>query len=122
MVVVRGVLVPFSGIWNAVYRHTHGRGGRGLPVLELRGTMYRGDLWMLPEDGWSAQPQRYTLEAGSEPCVVLAPGDSHPVITIAAKLQSSCTNKSNSMVGGHQNMNCIKGLSIRKVGNHHPSG
>lgn len=39
MVVVRGVLVPFSGIWNAVYRHAHGRGGRGPLASELRGAV-----------------------------------------------------------------------------------
>lgn len=66
MVVVRGVLVPLAGIWNAVCRHAHGRGGRG--------TVCRGGPWVLPEDGWSAQSHRSTLE----PCAVLAPGDSYP--------------------------------------------
>lgn len=93
MVVVRGVLVPFSGIWNAVHMHAHGRGGRGLPVLELRGTMYWGGLWVLPKDGWSAQPQRYTLEASSEPCVVLAPGDSHSGNSVSCQHSGKAAEK-----------------------------
>lgn len=36
--------------------------------------MCQGGPLVLPEDGWSAQPYRYTLEAGFEPCAVLAPG------------------------------------------------
>lgn len=56
MVVVRGVLVRFSGIWNAVYRHAHGR-VRGLPASELRGTVCRGGLWVLSEDHWSPSPK-----------------------------------------------------------------
>lgn len=38
MVVVRGVLVPFSGIWNPVHRCAQGREEK-LPTLELRGTV-----------------------------------------------------------------------------------
>lgn len=49
MVVVRGVLVPSSGIWGTVYRYARGRGGRGLPALELRGAMDRGGPWVLTE-------------------------------------------------------------------------